>query len=75
MEEEERANQAGGTLKEKSASVGKRMCFSQAEHTEPEINVCTWLDEVYCCSFLTTLPGPAWVLLSYVLQTFILGSV
>ena len=31
---------------------------------EGEINVCTWLREISSCSFLTVLPGPAWVLLS-----------
>ena len=37
--------------------------------------VCTWLGELYHCSCLPVLPGPAWVLLSYVLHTFISGSV
>ena len=32
-------------------------------------NVCTWLREISCCSCLTVLPGPAWVLLS---KTYIL---
>ena len=37
--------------------------------------VCTWLGELCYCSCLPVLPGPAWVLLSYVLHTFISGSV
>ena len=32
--------------------------------TEGEIKVCTWLREISSCSYLTVLPGPAWVLLS-----------
>ena len=38
--------------------------------TGPANKACTWLGEVYYCSFLTLLPGPAWVMLSYVLHTF-----
>ena len=34
-----------------------------------------WLGELYYCSCLPVLPGPAWVLLAYGLQTFISGSV
>ena len=33
------------------------------------------MGELYNCSCLPVLPGPAWVLLSYVLHTFISGSV
>ena len=44
-------------------------------YTEPKINVCTWLGELYYCSCLAVLPSPLWVLLSYVLRAFILGSV
>ena len=43
--------------------------------TEPEKSICTWLCEVYWWPFLTLLPDPARVLLSYVLQTFISASV
>ena len=43
--------------------------------TEPEIMVCTWLGELCYCSCLPVLPGLARVLLSYVLHTFISGSV
>ena len=43
--------------------------------TEPPKSLCTLLREVYEWPFLTLLPGPAWVLLSYVLQNFILGSI
>ena len=39
------------------------------------MNLCTRQGEFYHCSCLTVLPGPALVLLSYVLQTFIFGSV
>ena len=45
------------------------------EETTREKSLCTGLREVYQWPFLTLLPCPAWVLLSYVLQTFILGSV
>ena len=37
--------------------------------------VCTWLGELYYCSCLPVQPGPALVLLSYVLQTFFHYSV
>ena len=37
--------------------------------------VYTWLGEFYYCSCLPVLPDPDWVLLSYVLHTFISGSV
>ena len=43
--------------------------------TDPEIMVCAWLGELSYCSCLLFLPNPYWVLLSYVLRTFILGSV
>ena len=43
--------------------------------TEGEIKVCTWLWEIFSCSSLTALPGPAWVLLKYVLQRLFLSSV
>ena len=33
-------------------------------HTEMRFNLCTWLGEISSCSFLTVLPGPAWVLLN-----------
>ena len=42
---------------------------SDAAFTEPEIMVCTWLGKLYCVP-----PCPTWVLLSYVLHTFISGS-
>ena len=45
------------------------------QYTEPEIMVCTWSGELCYCSYLPVLLGPAWVLLSYVLHTFISGSV
>ena len=32
--------------------------------TEMRFNLCTWLGEIYSCSCLTVLPGPAWVLLN-----------
>ena len=35
----------------------------------------TWLGDLYYCSSLPVLPGPTWVLLSYVLHTIISGSV
>ena len=35
----------------------------------PEIS-CTWLGEIYSCSSLTFLPGPAWVLLSKIHKLF-----
>ena len=37
--------------------------------------LCMWLREVCSCCSLTALPGPAWVLLSYVLQRILLISV
>ena len=43
--------------------------------TDPEIMVCALLGELSYCSCLLFLPNPYWVLLSYVLHTFILGSV
>ena len=49
--------------------------LSRKPCTEPEIMVCTWLGELCYCSCLPVLPDPAWVLLSYVLHTFISGSV
>ena len=51
------------------------MHSEESKHTEPEIMVCTWLGELCYCSCLPVLPGPAWVLLSHVLHTFISGSV
>ena len=33
-------------------------------YTEPEINVCTWLGELFYCSCLPAFPGPERVLLS-----------
>ena len=47
---------------QEGGSFGKRK-FRES-FTEGEINVCTWLREIYSCSCLTVLPGPAWVLLS-----------
>ena len=38
--------------------------IGQSGYTEVEIKVCTWLREIYSCSCLTVLPGPAWGLLS-----------
>ena len=35
----------------------------------------TWLGKIALCSFLPLLPGPAWVLLSYVLHTLFLCPV
>ena len=52
-----------------SASEGGLTCI------EPEIMMCTWLGERYYFSYLPVLHGPAWVLLSLVLHTFITGSV
>ena len=37
--------------------------------------LCTWLREVCSYCSLTVLPGPAWVLLNYVLQRILLISV
>ena len=31
------------------------------QHTEMRFNLCTWLGETSSCSWLTVLPGPAWV--------------
>ena len=44
-------------------------------YTEMRFILCTWLREVCSCCFLTALPGPAWVLLNYVLQRILLISV
>ena len=42
--------------------------FSSGQSTEMKKFLCTWFGEVcYSCS-LTVLPGPAWVVLNYVLQ-------
>ena len=43
--------------------------------TEMSKILCTWLREVCSCCSLTVLPGPAWVLLIYVLQRILLISV
>ena len=41
----------------------RKIFFCRAcRYTEPEINVCTWLGDLYYCSCLTVLPGPALVL-------------
>ena len=32
--------------------------------TEMRFILCTWFGEIYSCSCLTVLPGPAWVLLN-----------
>ena len=44
-------------------------------YTEMSKILCTWLREVCSCCSLTVLPGPAWVLLNYVLQRIFLSSV
>ena len=44
------------------------ICFA-AIGTESKIMVCTWLGELNHCSYLPVMPGPAWVLLSYVLSS------
>ena len=41
--------------------------------------LCTWLGEISSCSFLTVLPGPAWVLLNkfckeYISSLYVLGE-
>ena len=43
------------------------------QSTEPEISFRTWLIELYYCSCSPLLPGPAWVLLSYILPSFFLA--
>ena len=45
------------------------------ECTELRKSSCTWFGEVCLCCSLTALPGPAWVLLKYVLQRLFLSSV
>ena len=56
---------------EKSVSIMSVCCDNS---TEPEI-VGPWLGELYHCSCITVLPGPTWVLLSYVLHTLFAGPV
>ena len=46
-----------------------------SSNTGPANKACTWFGEVCCCSSLTLLPGPAWVLLSYVLHTLFAAPV
>ena len=53
----------------------KRLVGGWFPSTEPEKKVCTWSGDLNYCSCLPVLPGPAWVLLSNVLHTFISGSV
>ena len=43
--------------------------------TELRKSSCTWFGDVCLCCSLTTLPGPAWVQLKYVLQRLFLCSV
>ena len=38
--------------------------------TEPRKSLGTWLREIYTCSCLTFLPGPAWVLLNKICKDF-----
>ena len=40
--------------------------------TEMSKILCTWFGEICSCCSLTVLPGPAWVLLNYVLQRILL---
>ena len=44
-------------------------------YTELRKSPCTWFGEVCLCCSLTALPGPAWVLLKYVLRRLFLSSV
>ena len=37
-------------------------------------NNATWFGEICVCSCLTVVPGPAWVLLNYLLQTFFFST-
>ena len=53
------------------ASVNEK----QKKSTEMSKILCTWLQEVCSCCSLTVLPGPAWLLLNYVLQRILLISV
>ena len=43
--------------------------------TELRKSSCTWFGEVCLGCSITALPGPAWVLLKYVLQRLFLSSV
>ena len=65
-----RGNQDSGTRAWLLGMSTAHFTSTLDQYTEPEIYVCTWLGEVNNCSFLTALPGLAWVLLSYVWQTF-----
>ena len=44
------------------ASPAKKYALKIA--TEMRFILCTWFGELSSCSFLTVLPGPAWVLLN-----------
>ena len=57
------------------ANTEENIKICSQPNTEAEIMVCMWLGEIYYCCSLTSLPGPAWVLLSYVLHTIMSGSV
>ena len=41
----------------------EKKIFFKILRTEVRFNLCTWLGEIYSCSCLTVLPGPAWYLL------------
>ena len=54
---------------------GDKRCRAFSLSTELRKSSCTWFGEVCLCCSLTALPGPAWVLLKYVLQRLFLSSV
>lgn len=54
---------------------GRRQTPQLKMYTELRKSPCTWFGELCLCCSLTALPGPAWVLLKYVLQRLFLSSV
>merc|ERR1739836_181368 len=55
--------------------IRNRRLICKGKSTELRKSSCTWFGEVCLCCSLTPLPGPAWVLLKYVLQRLFLSSV
>ena len=55
--------------------VGRTLHLDASLYTEAGKMACTWFGEIPSCCSLTFLLGPAWVLLTYVLQTIFSSTV
>ena len=59
-----------GLSQKVSAKVLGTQCTLHCSRTEIGKRVCAWLREICSCSWITVLPGPAWLLLNKICTPF-----